>query len=238
MTDFNIEKIIPECEKFGVVLDEQAVERLNIFGSLLLSWNEKINLTAITDPTEVLYKHFFDSLLFFKNVDVPKGASIIDVGTGAGFPGIVLKITREDINLTLLDGLDKRLKFLDAVLKETGLSANLVHGRAEEIARKPEYRESFDFATARAVANLPVLCEFCIPFIKNGGMFVALKGENGKAEAEAAQNAYKILGCLAPEIYDETLTGNEKRTIIVAEKIKDIAPKYPRNYGKIKKSPL
>ena len=137
MIDFNIEKIMPICSEFGVDIDDTARERLNIYGNLLLSWNEKMNLTAITEPEEVLFKHFYDCILFFKNVDVPKGAKVIDVGTGAGFPGMVLKIIRPDIKLTLLDGLNKRLVFLGEVISELGFSdIQTVHLRAEEGGKK------------------------------------------------------------------------------------------------------
>ena len=163
MIDFNIKEIVPLCEEFGLTLDQTAQNRLNAYGNLLLSWNEKMNLTAIREPREVLYKHFYDCLLFFKHVEVAENARVIDVGTGAGFPGLVLKIARPDIKLTLLDGLQKRLTFLNAVLEELGLDAETVHLRAEDGGKNPQYREQYDIACARAVAALPVLSEYCIP---------------------------------------------------------------------------
>lgn len=238
MIDFNIEKIVPLCAEFGLELDDTAIKRLNLYGNLLLEWNEKINLTAITEPEDVLYKHFYDCLLFFKAVNVPKNAKIIDVGTGAGFPGLVLKIARPDIELTLLDGLNKRLIFLADVLEKTELTAELVHSRAEEGGKSVKYREKFDFSCARAVANLPVLAEYCIPFVKKGGYFVALKGASAKTEAVAAQNAYKILGCEKPTIICETLTGNEERAFVISKKISQTPTKYPRHGNKISKSAL
>jgi 16S rRNA (guanine527-N7)-methyltransferase len=238
MIDFNIEKIVPLCAEFGLELDETAIKRLNLYGNLLLEWNEKINLTAITEPEDVLYKHFYDCLLFFKAVKVEKGAKIIDVGTGAGFPGLVLKIARPDIELTLLDGLNKRLIFLADVLEKTGLTAEIVHSRAEEGGKSVKYREKFDFACARAVANLPALSEYCIPFVKKGGYFVALKGASASEEAVAAQNAYKILGCEKPTIICETLTGNEQRAFVISKKISQTPTKYPRHGNKISKSAL
>ncbi len=238
MTDFNIEKIVPICESFGLQLDETAIKRLNIYGDLLLSWNEKMNLTAITDPEEVLYKHFLDCLLFFKNVYVPKNAKIIDVGTGAGFPGMVLKIARPDIELTLLDGLNKRLTFLNAVLDATGLTAETVHLRAEDGGKNQKYREKFDIACARAVANLPVLCEYCIPFVKPGGSFVAMKGAAAQDEMQSAANAYKVLGCQKPVIICENLRENEARAFIISKKVSQTPSKYPRMNGKISKSAL
>ena len=190
MINFNIEKIVPVCEEFGLTLDNTAIDRLNTYGNLLVEWNEKMNLTAITQPEEVLYKHFLDCLLFFKNVKVPQNAKVIDVGTGAGFPGLVLKIARPDIELTLMDGLNKRLIFLNAVLDELGLQAQTVHMRAEDGGKNPAYREKYDIACARAVANLPVLCEYCIPFVKLGGQFVAMKGSAAEEELEAEAADY------------------------------------------------
>ncbi len=238
MIDFNIKEIIPLCEGFGLKLDKTAEERLNIYGNLLAEWNEKINLTAITEPYEVLYKHFFDCLLFFKYVNVKENSKIIDVGTGAGFPGLVLKIARPDIELTLLDGLNKRIAFLNEVLNEIGLSASTVHSRAEDGGKNPIYREKFDIACARAVANLPALCEYCIPFVKNGGLFVAMKGSAGKEEADTAKNAFKALGCEKPNIICDNLRATEQRTFIIAKKISQTPTKYPRMNGKIKKSAL
>lgn len=238
MTDFNIEKIVPICESFGLKLDETAINRLNTYGNLLLEWNQKMNLTAIIEPQEVLYKHFLDCLLFFKNVKVPQNAKIIDVGTGAGFPGVVLKIARPDIQLTLLDGLNKRLTFLNTVLDEIGLTAETVHLRAEDGGKNSKYREKYDIACARAVAALPVLCEYCIPFVKQGGQFVAMKGASAQDELQSATNAYKVLGCQKPDIICETLRENEARAFIISKKISQTPPKYPRINGKISKSAL
>lgn len=238
MINFNIEKIVPVCEEFGLTLDRTAVDRLNIYGNLLTEWNKKMNLTAITEPEDVLYKHFLDCLLFFKHIAVEQRSKIIDVGTGAGFPGMVLKIARPDIELTLLDGLNKRLTFLNAVLSELGLGAQAVHERAEDGGKNPLYRERYDIACARAVASLPVLCEYCIPFVKTGGQFVAMKGASATEELKAAENAYKILGCSKPDIICETLRENEARAFIISKKVSQTPPKYPRNNGKIAKSAL
>ncbi len=238
MIDFNIEKIVPVCENFGLSLDDTAIKRLNVYGNLLLEWNEKMNLTAITQPEEVLYKHFLDCLLFFKHISVPKNASIIDVGTGAGFPGMVLKIARPDIKLTLLDGLNKRLVFLNDVLQKTELDANTVHLRAEQAGQDKLHRECYDFAVARAVARLNVLCEYCIPLVKKGGCFIALKAASAQEEANEALNAYKVLGCEKPTIICETLRENEPRAFIIAKKTSQTSPKYPRTNGKIAKSAL
>ena len=238
MIDFNIKEIVPLCEEFGLALDQTAQNRLNAYGNLLLSWNEKMNLTAIREPREVLYKHFYDCLLFFKHVEVAENARVIDVGTGAGFPGLVLKIARPDIKLTLLDGLQKRLTFLNAVLEELGLDAETVHLRAEDGGKNPQYREQYDIACARAVAALPVLSEYCIPFVKVGGQFVAMKGATAAEEATVSEGAYKILGCEKPTIICESLRENEARAFIVAKKISQTPPKYPRMGGKIAKAAL
>ncbi len=238
MIDFNIQKIVPLCEKFDLVLDDTAIKRLNIYGNMLLEWNEKINLTAITEPEEVLFKHFYDCLLFFKNVEVPQNAKVIDVGTGAGFPGVVLKIARPDINLTLLDGLNKRLVFLNELMAALELDAETVHLRAEDGGKNPLYREQYDIACARAVAALPVLCEYCIPFVKVGGRFAAMKGSSAADEVAAAQNAYKILGCEKPKLVCENLREGEPRAFIISKKVSQTPPKYPRMGGKISKSAL
>ena len=238
MISYDFEKIAPLCQGFGLELTAEIKDRLTLYGNLLTEWNEKMNLTAITDPEGVLYKHFYDCLLFFKNVEVKKGAKIIDVGTGAGFPGMVLKIARPDIELTLLDGLNKRLIFLNEVLKELGLLAQTVHLRAEEGGQKKEYREQYDIACARAVAPLNILSEYCVPYVKKGGLFVAMKGDRGQEELEAARNALKVLGCEKPICLCETLTGEEARTFIISKKISQTPPKYPRNNGKISKAAL
>lgn len=234
----DVKKLKSLCESKNIYLDENAEKRFEIYYNLLVSWNEKMNLTAITDPEGVLIKHFYDSLLFFKAAQVKKGAQIIDVGTGAGFPGLVLKIARPDIKLTLLDGLNKRLTFLEAVLMETGLEAELVHMRAEEGGKDKKYRERFDFATARAVKVMPVLCEYCLPFVKTGGNFIALKGATGKEELEASKNALKLLGGKTESVIEENLPEGDKRILINVKKISQTSPKYPRDNAKIAKNPL
>lgn len=238
MIDFNLQEIAPMCEKFGVHLDSDQCAKLNRYGNLLLEWNEKMNLTAITEPREVLYKHFYDCILFLKHVKVPQNARLIDVGTGAGFPGMVLKIVRPDLAVTLLDGLNKRLTFLNAVAEDLGLSVETVHLRAEDAGRNPQYRERFDLATARAVSALPTLCEYCLPLVKKGGQFVAMKGSSAAEEVAAAQNAVKILGGAKPTVAFETLTGEEQRAFVGIKKISQTPPKYPRSGGKIAKSAL
>ncbi|MBR7071358.1 MAG: 16S rRNA (guanine(527)-N(7))-methyltransferase RsmG [Clostridia bacterium] len=238
MIEFPFEEIIPLCAAFGTVLDDTAVDRLQRYGNLLLAWNEKMNLTAITEPREVLFKHFYDCLLLLKHTALTPNSRVIDVGTGAGFPGMVLKIVRPDLQVTLLDGLNKRLIFLNAVLEDIGLTAETIHLRAEEAGRDSRYREQFDLATARAVARLPVLCEYCLPFVKKGGVFVAMKGASAAEEAAAAGNALRLLGGGKPHLVTETLTGEEQRAFILVKKISQTPPKYPRSGGKIAKSAL
>lgn len=238
MIDFPIEKILPLCAEFAPLSSEQ-IRQFNLYGNLLLEWNERINLTAITDPDEVVFKHFLDCLLFLKNINVPENARIIDVGTGAGFPGVVLKIARPDIKLTLLDSLNKRVNFLSDVIERLGLhNAVAVHSRAEEGARCPEYRELFDIATARAVAPLNILSEYCLPYVKKGGDFVSLKGPAAAEELQSARRAIAVLGGGDAAIFNEKLPNGDERLIIKVKKISQTSPKYPRNSGKISKQPL
>lgn len=226
-----------ECQRLGIALNDAAIERFEIYADYLIEYNKNVNLTAITEPTEIAHKHFLDCLLFFKAAQVPQGASIIDVGTGAGFPGVVLKIARPDIKLTLMDSLNKRLVFLNSLLEKLGLSADIIHSRAEDGA-KPPLREGFDFATARAVAALPVLSEYCLPYVKPGGCFVALKGAMASEELTSAKRAIETLGGGKPklvELQTETL-GN--RGIAVIPKTAPTPAKYPRQSAKISKQPL
>lgn len=237
MAIFNMEKLRTLCAPF-LTLDDTALKNLETYGNLLIEWNGKMNLTAIVEPDEVLIKHFYDCLLFFKDVDVPEGAGVIDVGTGAGFPGMVLKIARPDINLCLLDSLNKRLVFLAEVLEKTALSAEVVHARAEDGAKKPELREGFDIACARAVAAMPVLSEYCLPYVKQGGLFVAMKGPAADEELAAAKKAISVLGGGEAQIFCETLPDGGERRIVKIKKISQTPTKYPRNSGKIAKQPL
>ena len=239
MINFNIEKIAPLCADFGITLDDDKIKKLNLYGNLLIEWNEKINLTAITEPEDVLIKHFYDCILFFKNVNVPQGAKIIDVGTGAGFPGLVLKIVRPDLKVTLLDSLNKRINFLKDVIDKCGLSdIEAIHSRAEEGGKNQKYRERYDIACARAVAAMPTLLEYCTPFVKPNGLFVAMKGPTAVDEVAASSNAINLLKMAKPQIICETLPNNDPRSFVVFKKISQTPPKYPRNSGNISKQPL
>jgi 16S rRNA (guanine527-N7)-methyltransferase len=239
MINFNIEKIVPLCQEFGVEITDKIAENLNKYGNLLLEWNEKINLTAITEPEEVLYKHFYDCILFFKNVDVPQNAKIIDVGTGAGFPGMVLAIARPDIKLCLLDSLNKRVNFLCEVLSSLGLSAEAVHLRAEEGARKPEHREQYDIACARAVAALPTLLELALPFVRPGGRMMAFKGPSLDEELASSEKALKKLCAQPIEAHSISIPGRDwDHRLMMIRKTAPTPKKFPRKAGEAGRNPL
>ena len=224
-------------KKINIDLSDEMVEQFFLYKKLLLEWNEKINLTAITEETDILIKHFIDSLTIEKYIS--SGAKIIDVGTGAGFPGIPLKIVRPDIEVVLLDSLNKRINFLNEIIKECKLeNITAIHGRAEEIANKLEYREKFDFATARAVANISTLSELCTPFLKVGGYFICMKSD-AKVEMENAKNALEILGMREEKMEHINLPNiGDSRTIILYKKEKNTPKKYPRKPGTPAKEPL
>lgn len=227
-----------ECKKIGIELSDIQAEQFERYYELLIEWNEKINLTRITDREEVALKHFADSLTLVKHYEIKQNAKVIDVGTGAGFPGIPLKIIRPDISLTLLDSLNKRLNFLSTVCAEIGIEAELVHSRAEDDGRNPNLRESFDLAVSRAVARLNVLSEYCLPFVKVGGAFAAMKGPDAEEEIKEAENAVKILGgkIIKSDFFELGSAGG--RTIVIAEKLSKTPKAYPRQSSKIKSKPL
>ncbi len=224
--------------ELNIELDEKQIIKFYRYMELLLEWNEKINLTAIIDPKEIILKHFADSLTISKHIK--KNAKVIDVGTGAGFPGIPLKIYREDIEVTLLDSLNKRISFLNEVIEKLELAKiDAVHGRAEEVAHNRLYRENFDVATSRAVANMATLSEYLIPFSKVSGNIVAMKGPDTEKEIEMAKKAINILGAEITKIEEFNLPNSEiKRTIILIKKNKQTLPKFPRKPGTPSKEPL
>ena len=239
MINFEFGKIAPLCADFGVELTDDIKNRLNLYGNLLIEWNGKINLTAITEPEEVLFKHFYDCILFLKHIEVKQNAALVDVGTGAGFPGTVLKIVRPDIEVTLLDSLNKRLVFLNEVIAKLGLDKiRTVHMRAEDAGKSKEHREKYDIACARAVAAMPVLMEYCVPLVKKGGLFAAMKGPSAEEEVRLSLSAARLLGTEKPNIICETLTGNEQRAFVTAKKISQTPTKYPRKPADITKQPL
>ncbi len=238
MISFPLDSIRPALAEAGLALDAVASERLQVYGNLLLEWNQKMNLTAITDPHDIVNKHFLDSLLLLKHHSPSQNSSVIDVGTGAGFPGMVLLIARPDLRLTLLDSLQKRIGFLNALADALGLSLITLHARAEEAGRDSALRETFDLATARAVAKLPVLCEYCLPFVKPGGLFIAMKGPEISDEMHSAASAAQMLGAGALHCQADQLPGGEKRNFVICKKISQTPSKFPRNPSKIAKQPL
>lgn len=223
---------------FGVTLDETALDRFAVYARKLVDWNEKINLTAITDPEGITVKHFADSLAVFQYADIPQSAKVIDVGTGAGFPGVAMLIARPDLKLTLLDSTKKKLTVIEDILSALGLQAEILHARAEEAAKRAEYREQFDFATARAVANLRELSEYCLPFVKKGGSFISMKSAKTDEEIDGAKKAIAVLGGKIEEVNAFTLADAGERTIIMIKKISQTSSKYPRPSAKIAKFPL
>lgn len=226
------------AEGKGLILSEQQVEKLDIFEKMLLEWNKKMNLTAITDSEGIAIKHFYDSFTPEIYLDLPKGASLIDVGTGAGFPSVPLAILRPDLKFTLLDSLNKRIKFLGEVCSKLNIDATLIHSRAEDGSRNPGLREQFDISISRAVACMPVLCEYCIPFVKKGGMFIAMKGPKSEEEIKSSIKAIDILGGKLENNIKISLTYNIKRTIIIIRKVNYTSIKYPRRASKIVEKPL
>ena len=224
------------CAENDVEISNIQLDQFEAYASLLKEWNEKMNLTAITNDEGIAVKHFIDSITVLRYADI-KGR-VIDIGTGAGFPGIPLKIMKPEIELTLLDSLNKRLIFLDEVCRQTGIKAELVHSRAEEGSRKSEYRDSFDFALSRAVANLPALCEYCLPYVRRVGMFISMKGPEGDNELELSANAMKLLCGKTESVEKLTLPDGSCRTIIIITKLASTPEKYPRKGQKINKNPL
>lgn len=223
--------------EFGVSLDDKMVSDLFEYKRILLEWNEKMNLTAIVEDKEFILKHFTDSLSI---VPCLKGTgSVIDVGTGAGFPGIPLKIACPELDVVLLDSLEKRVGFLKTVIGELGLKGiSAVHMRAEDAGRSSKFRESFDAATARAVASMPVLLEYCLPLVRVGGIFTAMKGSSTD-ELSASARALQILGGEIEEIKEFDLPGSDiRRNIIIVRKLRQSPTNYPRKAGKPSKEPL
>lgn len=217
-------------------LTEVQFKKFEIYIDFLLEYNKKVNLTAITEPDVIWVKHFLDSIYPLSLVNIPKNSSIIDVGTGAGFPSVPMAIYRNDLNLTLLDSLQKRLVFLEQLAVKTGLNSwKCVHGRAEDMGRDNEYREKYDVAVARAVASLPVLCEYCLPFVKTDGYFIALKGPN-----ECINDAYNAVSELGGTIENEimyNLCGDDRKIVIIG-KVSQTPTKYPRKSKRIRQMPL
>ena len=220
----------------GIELDQTSLDRLDTYAELLVEWNGKMNLTAITEPEEIEVKHFLDCLMLPKYFDLKNTKTVIDVGAGAGFPSVPLLIYNPDLCLTMMDAINKRLTFLDTAIHAIGLEANLVHARAEDSGQDKNYREMFDLATARAVAPMNVLAEYCLPFVKVGGYFVALKGSND--DTEQAKDAIATLGGEVVSNVSYKLNGTEPRSIVVVKKISQTPTQFPRKAKKISAKPL
>lgn len=222
----------------GIRLDDNMVVAFEQYREILLDWNSRINLTAITDSREILIKHFLDSILILRWCQIPQNATVIDVGTGAGFPGIPLKIVRPDLQVTLLDSLNKRVNFLKEASRQLGQDNFCIHGRAEELAHQKEHREQYHVATARAVASLPALSEYCLPFVKTGGMFLAMKGPDSQQELEQSRHAIQMLGGTVEDATVYTLPDTSGRILYSIRKASQTPAKFPRKKVKITKAPL
>ena len=235
--EFKYELII-QAKKIDVILDEEQIQKFYKYMELLLEWNEKINLTAITNPEDIILKHFIDSLTIEEYIN--KGESLVDVGTGAGFPGIPIKIYRDDINVTLVDSLNKRINFLNIVIEELKLKKiKAIHSRAEEFGKNVKYREKFDVSTSRAVANLATLSEYLIPLIKQQGKSICMKGSEIEEELNNSKMAIKVLGGKILKVDEFTLPNSDiKRNIIVIKKVENTPAKYPRKPGIPAKEPI
>ena len=233
------ELMINGAREMGIGLSGDAVKNLILFSEFLSLRNETMNLTAITDPRGVAVKHFLDSLSLLAVTEIPEGASVIDIGTGAGFPGIPIRLARPDLRLTLLDSLAKRVSFLNDALEVLDIrDVTVLNARAEERGRDPAFREKYDFAVSRAVAPLPALCEYCLPYVRVGGAFLAMKGSGAPAELEAARPAIKALSSELAGVRAVSLPGGVNHAIIVIRKLRHISPEYPRKQSKIVKSPI
>ena len=248
--DYRLEFFYQDLEQFHIHLSKEQSEHFLKYYELMVEWNSFMNLTAITDFDEVCKKHFIDSLSLIKakkeisdflNLDIEKDEiSIIDVGTGAGFPGIPLKIAFPKLHVTLLDSLNKRVKFLNEVINQLGLqNIDAIHGRAEDFAKNENYRNAFDICVSRAVANMSTLSEYCLPFVKIGGLFIPFKSEKTTKELVNANNALKILGGKVTSQIDFTLPESDYyRNLVIIQKEKDTPKKYPRKAGLPSKEPL
>lgn len=229
-----------DLKELGIILSSQQMQQFLIYYEMLVEWNQMMNLTAITEYHDVMKKHFLDSVSLVKAFDITRNTSVIDVGTGAGFPGLALKIAYPNLEVTLLDSLNKRIQFLDAVIEKLGLSGvKTIHGRAEDFAKPGKLRETFDLCVSRAVANLSTLSEYCLPFVKVGGQFISYKSEKITEEMASAENAIRILG---GEVYGQVefqLPDSDiYRNLFIIDKIKETPKKYPRKAGLPSKEPL
>lgn len=227
------QKLILESKNLGIKITAEQAAKFQKYMELLVEWNEKLNLTAITEPEEILEKHFLDSLTTLLACKPKDGSKVLDVGTGAGFPGVPIKIMRPDLQVTLLDGSNKRLNFLGELCSELGVECRRVHKRAEEAGLDKAMRENFDIVTARAVAQLRILCEYCLPLVKMKGYFIAMKGPGANEELFEARNALDILGGDKVDIKQVQLPNAGERNLIVVRKLSFTPKGYPRHGGTI-----
>ena len=236
----NIEILRQGIEDFGIEASDKMLADFQKYKEILVEWNQKMNLTGIEDEKEVFIKHFLDSISAVSKGYIKNGMSLIDVGTGAGFPGMPLRICLPELKVTLLDSLNKRINFLQEVANQIDIDdIEFIHGRAEDFGKDENYRECFDIATARAVAGLPALMEFCVPFVKVGGYFVCLKGPNANLELEESKKAMEALGLEYIEKIDIKLPEIDlDHNILVFKKVKNTPSKYPRKAGKVTKNPI
>lgn len=227
------------ASEYGMEISDALSEKLNIYAESLKEWNGKINLTAITDDEGIAVKHFLDCLLVTKYAQFKAGDKVIDVGTGAGFPGLVIAAAFSDVQVTLLDSTGKKLSAVENMAEAMGVTnVKIVHMRAEDAGKKTEFREQYDYATARAVAELRVLLEYTLPFVKVGGSFLSLKGASALEEIDGAKVSLRTLGGKIHDTNEFSLPGGDKRAIINVKKISHIPPKYPRVSAQIAKKPL
>ena len=235
-----MQKLKNALEQLNISYTEKMIEQFSVYMEEILDWNEKINLTAITDKDEFVEKHFIDSVLAANAAEVQCAEKVIDVGTGAGFPGIPLAIIFPEKKFVLMDSLNKRLKVIDDVCAKAGImNVETVHGRAEELSRNKVHREKYDLCVSRAVANMSTLSEYCLPFISQGGYFLAYKGPDSDEEINASKNAIKILGGKIKDIREAALADfGLAHRIVYVEKIKETPAKYPRKAGVPSKEPL
>lgn len=235
---YNTTKFINDLKAIGIELSDEQLEQFLTYYEMLIEKNKVMNLTAITDFDEVLEKHFEDSLSLIQAVDLEKSQTVIDLGTGAGFPGIPLKIAFPNLQITLADSLNKRILFLDDVIRELGLTGiDTVHGRAEDLAKNSDYREKFDLCVSRAVANLSTLSEYCLPFVKIGGKFISYKAGECDEEVAASKSSIFLLGGKISDIKKFEL-GESGRAFVIIDKVSGTPKKYPRKAGTPSKDPL
>ncbi len=233
------EKLKRYCFNADIDISQEKINMFSVYMDFLIDYNKHTNLTSIVNPEDIVIKHFLDSVIINKFIKINKIKSIIDIGTGAGFPGLPIKICFPDINLTLLDSLNKRVVFLKKLCEKLSIEADVIHSRAEDLAKNPLYREKFDLVLSRAVATLNILSEYCIPYVKKGGLFVAYKGSNVKEELLKCTDCFKVLSSKIFNIEEFCLPEiGDTRSFVIIEKINNCSIKYPRPTSQIIKKPL